>query len=119
MLKAAAEPEAGREVLALGRLCANAWYNLVGYQLWCDHRDDVEIVTVAADIASYAHVNANYWLYGYQGVTEVAGMGSLCGVLEMRRTLSSCMGLTEIDLSGSTRPRSRTSPTPSAGATRS
>lgn len=100
VLMAAAEPEAGWEVLASGRLCANARYNSAGYQLWYDHRDDVETVTVAADMASYAHVNADYWPYGYQSVIEVAGTGNLCGVREMRHTFNSCTGLAEIDLSG-------------------
>lgn len=100
VLTSATEPEAGRALVCSGRLCANARYNSVGYQPWYDHRHDVEKVTVAADMAAYAHVNTNYWLYGHQALTEVAGMGNLGGVREMRHTFNSCTGLTEIDLSG-------------------
>lgn len=100
VLTAAMEPEAGRGLVSSGRLCANARYNSVGYQPWYDHRHDVEKVTVTADMATYSHVNTNYWLYGHQGVTEVTGMGNLRGVREMQHAFNSCDGLTEIDLSG-------------------
>lgn len=100
VLTSATEPEAGRELVSSGHLCANARYNSVGYQPWYDHRHDVEWVTVAADMASYDHVNTNYWFYGHQAITEVEGMGNLRGVREMQHTFNSCEGLTEIDLSG-------------------
>lgn len=61
VLTAAVEPEAGRELVSSGRLCANARYNSVGYQPWYDHRHDVEAVEIAADMATYDHVNTNYW----------------------------------------------------------
>lgn len=83
--------------MSSGHLCANARYNSVGYQPWYDHRHDVEKVTVTADMATYSHVNTNYWLYGHQGVTEVTGMGNLRGVCEMQHAFNSCDGLTEID----------------------
>ena len=100
VLTAAVEPEAGRELVSSGRLCANARYNSVGYQPWYDHRHDVEAVEIAADMATYDHVNTNYWFYGHQSITDVTGMGNLCGVREMQHTFNSCEGLTEIDLSG-------------------
>ncbi|MBM6953321.1 hypothetical protein [Enorma phocaeensis] len=100
VLTAAMEPEAGRGLVSSGRLCANARYNSVGYQPWYDHRDDVEAVGIAADMATYDHVNTNYWFYGHQAVTDVTGMGNLHGVREMQHTFNSCTGLTEIDLSG-------------------
>ena len=61
---------------------------------------EVEKVTVAADMAAYGLVNTNYWLYGHQALTEVAGMGNLSGVRQMRHTFNNCTGLMEIDLSG-------------------
>lgn len=100
VLTAATEPEAGRELVSSGRLCANARYNSVGYQPWYDHRHDVEAVEIAADMATYDHVNTNYWFYGHQSIASVTGMGNLCGVREMQHTFNSCEGLTEIDLSG-------------------
>lgn len=100
VLTAATEPEAGRVLVSSGHLCANARYNSVGYQPWYDHRHDVERVAIAADMATYGHVNTNYWFYGHQAITEVAGMGNLNGVREMQHAFNSCEGLTEIDLSG-------------------
>ncbi len=100
VLTAAPAPEAGRELVSSGHLCATARYNSVGYQPWYDHRDDVEAVGIAADMATYDHVNTNYWLYGHQSITDVTGMGNLHGVREMQHTFNSCTGLTEIDLSG-------------------
>ena len=94
------DPEAGRELVSSGLLCANARYNSVGYQPWYDHRHDVEAVEIAADMATYDHVNTNYWFYRHQSITDVTGMGNLCGVREMQHTFNSCEGLTEIDLSG-------------------
>lgn len=73
VLTAAAEPEAGRELVSSGRLCANARYNSVGYQPWYDHRHDVEAVEIAADMAAYDHVNTNYWFYGHQSIASVTG----------------------------------------------
>ena len=100
VLTAATEPEAGRELVSSGRLCANARYNSVGYQPWYDHRHDVEAVEIASDMAAYDHVNTNYWFYGHQEIASVTGMGNLRGVREMQHTFNSCEGLTEIDLSG-------------------
>lgn len=100
VLTAATEPEAGRELVSSGRLCANARYNSVGYQPWYERRHDVEAVEIAADMAAYAHVNTNYWFYGHQSIADVAGMGNLNGVRQMQHTFNSCAGLTEVDLSG-------------------
>lgn len=100
VLTAATEPEAGRELVSSGRLCANARYNSVGYQPWYDHRHDVEAVEIAADMSTYDHVNTNYWFYGHGEIASVTDMGNLCGVREMQRTFNSCEGLTGIDLSG-------------------
>ena len=100
VLTAATEPEDGRALVSSGHLCANARYNSVGYQPWSDHRHDGATVTAAADMATYDHVNTNYWFYGHQAITEVTGMGNLHGVREMQHTFNSCEGLTEIDLSG-------------------
>ena len=70
VLTAATDPEAGRELVSSGRLCANARYNSVGYQPWYDHRHDVEAVEIAADMATYDHVNTNYWFYGHGGGSQ-------------------------------------------------
>lgn len=90
MLTAAAAPEAGRDLLAAGRLCANARYNAVGYQPWCDQREGVERVTVDPNMATYGEVNLNYWFYGHQALKGVADMGSLADVRQMRHAFSGC-----------------------------
>ena len=41
---------------------------------------------MATDMSTYGHVNTNYWFYGHQNITEVAGMGNLRGVREMQHT---------------------------------
>lgn len=100
VLTAEAEPEAGRELVSSGRLCANARYNSVGYQPWYDLRHDVEAVEIASDMAAYDHVNTNYWFYGHQEIASVTGMGNLRGVREMQHTFNSCTALVEVNLSG-------------------
>ena len=86
--------------MSSGLLRANARYNSVDYQPWYDHRNDAEAVETAADMATYDHVDTNYWFYGHQSIADVTGMGNLHGVREMRHTFNSCTGLAEIDLSG-------------------
>ncbi len=99
-LTAAAEPEAGRQLLASGRLCANARYNAVGYQPWYEHRASVATAEIDASMTAYEEVNLNYWFYGHQALTGVAGLGNLSGVREMRHTFNSCRALASLDLSG-------------------
>ena len=60
VLTAATESEAERKLVSSGRLCVNAQYNSVGYRPWYDHRHDMEAVEIAADMATYDHVNTNY-----------------------------------------------------------
>lgn len=100
VLTASAAPEAGRDLLAAGRLCANARYNAVGYQPWYDQREGVERVTIDPSMAAYGEVNLNYWFYGHQALKGVAGMGGLAGVRQMRHTFNSCAALASLDLSG-------------------
>lgn len=68
----------------------------------------MEAVEITADMATYGHVNANYWFYGHQSNAGMAGIGNLNGMREIRHTFNSCSGLMEIDPPGSTRPHSRT-----------
>lgn len=55
---------------------------------------------VPASMAAYGEVNLNYWFYGHQALKEVAGMGNLAGVRQMRHTFNSCAALASLDLSG-------------------
>lgn len=59
-MTAATEPATGRELLAAGRLCANARYNAVGYQPWHEQRASVATAEIDASMAAYDEVNLNY-----------------------------------------------------------
>lgn len=100
VLTASSSPEAGRALVASGRLCAQARYDSVGYQAWYDTRGDLDTVTIAADMATFDHVNMDYWFYGHTAITSVNGLSNLRGSREMRYAFASCLGLTSIDLSG-------------------
>ena len=97
---ASASPEAGRTLVTSCRLCAQARYDSVGYQSWYDTRDDLDTVTIAADMAIFDHVNMDYWFYGHTAITSVNGLSNLRGTREMRYAFASCLSLTSIDLSG-------------------
>ena len=97
---ASASPESGRTLVTSCRLCAQARYDSVGYQSWYDTRDDLDTVTIAADMATFDHVNMDYWFYGHTAITSVNGLSNLRGTREMRYAFASCLSLTSIDLSG-------------------
>lgn len=100
VLTASAPPEAGRTLVASGRLCAQARYDGVGYQAWYDTRGDLDTVTIASDMTAFDHVNMDYWFYGHTAITSVSGLSNLRGTREMRYAFASCLSLTSIDLSG-------------------
>lgn len=100
VLTASSSPDAGRSLVASGRLCAQARYDGVGYQAWYDTRGDLETVTIAADMATFDHVNMDYWFYGHTAIASVNGLSNLHGTREMRYAFASCLSLTSIDLSG-------------------
>lgn len=93
-------PEAGRELLAQGRHCANARYNAVGATPWHAARGSISRVTVARDMADFTEVHTNYWFYGMSQIASVAGLRNLRGVGEMQHTFNTCTGLTSLDLRG-------------------
>lgn len=97
---AATEPEAGREVLAGGRMCVNARYAAVGATPWYEQRAEVTAATFDASMAGFAEASLNYWFYGHQALAGVSGLGNLRGVRELQHTFNSCKALESIDLSG-------------------
>lgn len=100
VLTASAEPEAGRVLVASGRLCAQARYDGVGYQPWYGTRHELSSVSIAADMATFDCVNMDYWFYGHSSVLSVGGLGNLRGTREMRYAFASCSGLAALDFSG-------------------
>ena len=91
---------AGREVLAAGKLCANAKYNAIQATPWASFGKSVKAVAIAADASRLANVNLNYWFYGCNALASVSGMANLRGVARMDHTFNSCSALAELDLRG-------------------
>lgn len=91
---------AGREVLAAGKLCANAKHNAIQATPWASFGKSVKAVAIAADASRLANVNLNYWFYGCNALASVSGMANLRGVTRMDHTLNSCSALAELDLRG-------------------
>ena len=91
---------AGREVLAAGKLCANAKYNAIQATPWASFGKSVKAVAITADASRLANVNLNYWFYGCNALASVSGMANLRGVARMDHTFNSCSALAELDLRG-------------------
>lgn len=95
--------DAGREVLASGRVCTNACYQAAGAVGWYAWRERFNSVVVDAGCADYyggVPVNLNYWFYGLPGLASVSGLGNLGGFREMVYAFSGCSTLSELDLRG-------------------
>lgn len=65
------------------RLCAQARYDGVGYQLWYSTRDDQDTAIIVADMATFDHANMDYWFYGHTAITTVNGLSNLRGTREL------------------------------------
>lgn len=104
VLTAATVPEAGRELVASGRICASAKYQGLGFTPWDDatrptHREHLVRAAFAEDMGSFAHLNLNYLFYSCSNLAAIAGLGNLANVGSMRYTFSSC-AVTELDFRG-------------------
>lgn len=91
---------AGREVLAAGKLCANAKYNAIQATPWASFGKSVKAVAIAADASRLANVNLNYWFYGCNALASVSGIANLRGVARMDHAFNSSSALAELDLRG-------------------
>ena len=91
---------AGREVLAMGLLCANAKYNAIQCSPWADLAKKVQSVRIASDMRGLSAVNTNYWFYGCTALAKVTGFGNLRGVAQMLYTFNGCTALAALDLCG-------------------
>lgn len=105
VLTASEEPEAGRGLVASGRICANARYQGLGFTPWDGatgptHRANLRRVEFAADMAGLAVLNLDYLLYSCTAVEAVSGLGNLGGVRSMRYAFASCGSLSELDFRG-------------------
>lgn len=91
--------EAGRGVLASGRLCCQAMYDAVGMQPWRDVRDKLLTATFALTL-SYELLNLQYWFYGCAKLATVTGLTTLSGLYRLDYAFTSCTSLTVFDLRG-------------------
>lgn len=104
VLTASSAPDATRELVASGRICAIGKYQGLGFTPWdgttgATHREHLTRATFAADMASYTHLNLNYLFYSCANLASVSGLGNLSGVRSMRFAFASA-ALEELDLTG-------------------
>lgn len=104
VLTVATSPEAGRELVASGRICANAKYQGLGFTPWdsttgATHREHLTRATFAADMATYSYLNLQYIFYSCTKLVSVSGLSNLSGVRSMRFAFAS-IGATELDFRG-------------------
>ena len=104
VLTAAPTPDATRELVASGRICAIGKYVGLGFTPWDGatgptHRQHLTSATFAADMAGFSYLNFNYLFYSCTNLASVNGLGNLSGVRSMRCMFSSC-AFTTIDFRG-------------------
>ena len=104
VLTATSTPDATRELVASGRICAIGKYVGLGFTPWDGvtgptHRQHLTSATFAADMATFSYLNLNYLFYSCTNLASVGGLGNLSGVRSMRYTFSSCAFAT-IDFRG-------------------
>lgn len=100
VVTADAEPEAGRQLLASGRLCAQASYRSAAAMPWDGFEEEVLSVAIASDVAGLAVASIDYWFYGCGALAEVEGMAYLSGAASMGYAFFGCSALGELDLTG-------------------
>ena len=97
VLTTTSTPDATRELVASGRICAIGKYVGLGFTPWdgvtgATHRQHLTSATFAADMAGFSYLNFNYLFYSCTNLANVNGLGNLSGVRSMRYTFSSCAG---------------------------
>ena len=101
VLTATSTPEANRQLLASGRICAIGKYQALGFAPWdSTNRSQLTSATFAADMASYQYLNLNDLFYSCNRLASVTGLGNLSDVHSMRFAFSSCGSLTTLDFRG-------------------
>lgn len=100
VLTASETVDSSRELVASGRICANAKYQGLGFQPWEDAGPQALTRAVfAEDMAGYSYMNLTYLFYSCTKLVAVEGLGNLRGVRSMRSAFASC-GVSELDLCG-------------------
>jgi hypothetical protein len=104
VLTATATPDATRELVASGCICAIGKYVGLGLTPWDGvigptHRQHLTSASFAADMATFSYLNFNYLFYSCSNLASVGGLGNLSGVRSMRYMFSS-RAITTIDFRG-------------------
>ncbi len=89
VLTASSTPDATREIVASGRICAIGKYVGLGFTPWDGvtgptHRQHLTSASFAADMATFSYLNFNYLFYSCTNLASVNGLGNLSGVRSMR-----------------------------------
>ncbi len=88
------------DLVASGRVCANAHYNALGGLFWYDYRSSITSVQIIQQMVYISPLNMDYWFDGLLNLTSISGLGYLKNTKSMNYTFASCPGLTTIDLVG-------------------
>ena len=94
-----AVPDATREVLATGRVCTNAHYQLGSAMPWYDERASLRTCEFKADLAVTV-TSMDYWFYSNTTLTGVTGWANVRGLQSLRFCFNGCTGLAALDLCG-------------------
>jgi hypothetical protein len=92
-------PDSGRTLLASGRVCANAHYQMSSAMPWYDYRSSLLTCAFLQDIAVDV-ASMDYWFYSDTALTAVMGWANVNGLASMRYTFNGCTGLTSLSLAG-------------------
>lgn len=76
VLTASSAPDAARELVASGRICAIGKYVGLGFTPWGGvmgptHRQQLTSATFAADMATFSYLNLNYLFYTFSGCSRL------------------------------------------------
>lgn len=99
-ITASSAPDSLRTVLATGRICANAHYQVVGATPWYDRRASLQTCEFKADLRSETLASLDYWFYSNTTLTAVTGWAYVSGLASLRYAFNACSGLVTLDLSG-------------------
>lgn len=86
-------------MLASGRVCINAHYQLGSAMPWYDERASLRTCEFKADLA-VAVASMDYWFYSNTTLTNISGWANVRGLQSLRFCFSGCTGLALLDLCG-------------------
>lgn len=92
------EPSGGtRELLASGRLCADAHYQSVGANPCYEQRSRITKVSFEKNMRYMEAPRLDYWFYGLTALTDVEGLENLKYPVSLRQTFNGCTSLVTLN----------------------